>query len=532
MARPLGALEDALAVALPSDAIILAQGLHPFTGVVTVPNLQIIGACAAGVVIEGSGQAPALSLLDQVHLEGLTVRGHGAPALLVGATVDLTAVHLAADGVGPALQVEPGAQVTGHDVRVVAEGPALRSQGSVALTGAELFSHGPVAVEALRGSVDLNGFRATGRVDTTEGDLTLTEGVIDRADGALEVEGPGKVDLGQLAVWGRSRVTGAEVDLQDVSLLGGGFAVGGSTLAVDGLTVVDAPEVGFFAEASGVNVWSLVVAGAMGRGVWLRRSIYGLGSLRVTDVVGQPEVSMEHDGSGVWVEASRPKAGLGIERTEVARVEGSGLLVRGGTCRLWEVRVQEVGAGPDRTGAGVACSATQRAALDAVDVRDIAGAGVWIEPSIGLIRDLVVEDAGIGLRVPGSSEVVESELCVQRAALQRIGAVGVCLGQNASAKLHSLSIEMTGGQVPAVDYCVPPAAVEGTAIAVGSQASVAVHWFKLIGGARGVWAHPTAALNLNVGEIADFGVGLEAPSVPDEGLLDVHFQNNGSIRGP
>lgn len=235
---PFRLLEEALLAAQAGDRVALAAGSYTFPSGAIPGPVELVGACAAQVVVGGGGVT-----LREVGLSELTVR---AP-LRVRGTVTATAVRYEA----PApLQVGVGARLQAR--RLVLQGNLQMQEAQVSLHQAEIAAvSGPAVIQ--EGGRLLAERIALAALGPDGAGLYATAGRVELRDFRIEAAGAGLTAQGAtVELLGGELRTGAH----------GLFLTGAGTTQVRGLWIQEAPTYGIVALGPALWAEDLRVEGA------------------------------------------------------------------------------------------------------------------------------------------------------------------------------------------------------------------------------------------------------------------------------
>jgi uncharacterized protein YjlB len=534
--RPFATLEEVLGRVVPGDVVVLSRGLHSFAGAISTPNLAIVGACPSGAIISAPPGQTALEVERSVVLKDLGLESRDAAALTLDrfatATVDGLSVNVT--GSSPAIQLEGGASLSGVEVRVQSTGAALVLDGVVDLEGVELRTDGPLAVDVrATGQLKLVNLRVRGSIVHHGVSLILTDGVLEASGLAVDKSGSGSLTLESLYTSAGLQLQGGRSTLSAVSVEGGTVLVNASTLNIRGVRIKEPSGVGLNVQESDLSGSGLVILGAVGSGLRVRNGSLELSDLVLLDIHVDPAAPEEGDGSGIWIDG-QVEASVRLERLVVARADGSGLLQKGtGLQEVYHFHAEDIGAGPNRTGAGLASSGPTSVAIYRASIRRVQGTALWQQGPFQYhhTSSVDVSNSGIGIRIPGQPtpwKEVAARLSGVRVV--RSGAVGLCLGQNAQVTAEDLLVSSTGGQDPPLDYCNPPGPFAGVGVSIGSQADLQLSNFNLEDNPRAIVQSSVGELNLSRGAFSRNGVVYEVPGLEAKDvLLNILYLNNDRI---
>ncbi len=534
--RPYGAIQEALGRVVPGDVVVLAKGLYEFAGVVSTPNVSIVGACPVGTLIVAPPSQTALQIERSVVLKNVTVESRDAPAVTLDrfATAVVEGVLVSVSGVAPAVGLAGGARLSGIGMLVQSTGPAFHLDGAVDLEGVELRSVGGIAVDVRSsGQLKLVNLRVQGSIVHRGVSVILSDGVIEGPGLAMDQSGSGDLSLVRIYTSGGLKLEGGSVSLTSVSVEGAGVTVQSSAVTLAGLRIREPKGVGLEVEESDLSGSGLVILGALGGGLRAKNGSLDLSDLVLLDTHADPAAPQEKDGSGIWIDG-QDEAYAWLRRLVVARADGSGLLQKGsGAQGINDLHAEDIGAGPDRTGAGLASSGPGRAEINRASIHRVQGTALWQQGPFWLqnASSLDISDAGIGIRIPGRpTPWTEDPARLSAVRVVRSGAVGLCLGQNVRVTASSLHISTTGGQDPPLDDCNPPGPFAGVGVSIGSQADLQLSNFNLEDNPRAIVQSSVGELTLSYGTFTRNGVVYEVPGLEAKDvLLNILYLNNDRI---
>lgn len=533
--RPHATIQEALGRVVPGDVVVLAKGLYEFAGAVSTPNVSIVGACPVGTLIVAPPSQTALQIERSVVLKNVTVESRDAPAVTLDrfAAAVVEGVLVNVSGLAPAVGLAGGARLSGIGVLVQSSVAALDLDGSVDLEGVELRSAGPVAVDVRSsGQLKLGNLRVQGSIVHRGVSVILSDGVLKAPGLAIDQSGSGHLSLERIYTSGGLKVEGGSVSLSTVSVEGAGVTVQSSTVTLAGLWIREPTGVGLEVEESNLLGSGLVILGAVGGGLRAKNGSLSLSDLVLLDTHADPAPG-EMDGSGIWIDG-QVEASARLVRLVVARADGSGLLQKGsGRQEIDDFHAEDIGAGPNRTGAGLASSGPRRVTIYGASIHRVQGTALWQQGPFEShhASHVDISDSGIGIRIPGNAEALSSSLAeFHSSRVVRSGAVGLCLGQNARVTASNLHISTTGGQDPPLDYCNPPGPFAGVGVSIGSQAELQLSNFNLEDNPRAIVQSSVGELTLSSGTFSRNGVVYEVPGLEAKDvLLNILYLNNDRI---
>ncbi|MBK6688100.1 MAG: hypothetical protein IPG45_26730 [Deltaproteobacteria bacterium] len=477
----------------------------------------------------------ALQIERSVVLKNVAVESRDAPAVTLDrfATAVVDGVLVNVSGPSPAVELAGGALLSGAGVLVQSTAPAFDLEGAVDLEAVELRTEGPISVQLqASGQLKLANFRVRGSILHRGVSVILQDGVLEAPGLAIDQTGAGTLTLERIYSSGALKLEGGSVSLKSVSVEGAGVTVQSSTVTLAGLWIREPTGVGLEVEASDLSGSGVVILGAVGGGLRAKNGSLDLSDLVLLDTRADPAAPQEMDGSGIWIDG-QVEANAQLARLVVARADGSGLLQKGrGRQWIQDFYAEDIGAGPNRTGAGLASSGPGRVEIHRASIHRVQGTALWQQ---GPFEDhytssVDVSDSGIGIRIPGNAEALSSSLAeFHSARVVRSGAVGLCLGQNARVAFSG-RISATGGQDPPLDYCNPPGAFAGVGVSIGSQAELQLSNFNLEDNPRAIVQSSVGELNLARGAFSRNGVVYEVPGLEAKDvLLNILYLNNDRI---
>lgn len=533
-ARPYGTLQEVLERVVPGDVVVLARGSHEFAGAISTPNISIVGACLMGSLIVAPPGRAALQIERSVVLKNVSVESRDAPAVILDrfATAVVDGVLVNVSGPSPAVAIAGGALLSGAGLLVQSTAPAFDLEGALDLEAVELRTEGSISVQLqASGQLKLANFRVRGSILHRGVSVILQDGVLEAPGLVIDQTGAGTHTLERIYSSGALKLEGGSVSLKSVSVEGAGVTVQSSTVTLAGLWIREPTGVGLEVEASELSGSGVVILGAVGGGLRAKNGSLDLSDLVLLDTRADPAAPQEKDGSGIWIDGWEVNAQL--VRLIVARADGSGLLQKGG--ERHEIRdfyAEDIGAGPNRTGAGLASSGPGRVEIHRASIHRVQGTALWQQGPFEYhyTSSVDVSDSGIGIRIPGNAEALISSLAeFHSARVVRSGAVGLCLGQNARVAFSG-RISATGGQDPPLDYCNPPGAFAGIGVSVGSQAELQLANFAIEDNPRAIVQSSVGELNLARGAFSRNGVVYEVPGLEAKDvLLNISYLNNDRI---
>lgn len=379
--RPYGTLAEALALRPSGGALALSKGR--FTGEVNLARITIFGACAAETIIESTTASPTQAVLNirgpdvelhdvrieargragiHVALGGVVLRGVESNAHLIavgpGATVDADGVALRGVPISEA-DVRLGAvQLTRGAVATLRHAVIEGGRAAAAIAIDSQLTLNDVAVEGALHPVQVAGtsrlvvsrlvledLRRNGALAVTDGSIGDIQDLVVRRSGSRTlVDNAGvyvtAAELTARRVW-IDQHAGLAVVADESGSISMDDAVVSNSLAIGSLTVGGYAHGCAFGGARGaVLVLNRVVIRAYGN-VAIDAS-EGTRQLSATDVAISdgfaPIEFLPHQPRGIQADGSE----VLLERVEIARAEGTAVLVHGGTLVARDVHVADL----------------------------------------------------------------------------------------------------------------------------------------------------------------------------------------------